>query len=157
MKMGLVGLMVLAGTAHASVSIKDFAVIRQGGGQIEVVVHKDGKHILAFTRGCNFKKLSAKEQNQTQFTLKGDVATDAAAILDNKATLAAHTAITEPGIATGTWGSMEVNFTYVAHDRSVKSDKKTIAAPLVLIGTKISNVLHGIETEAREANKAVCK
>lgn len=150
--------MVSAGAFAADLSVTSFKVIRDGGGQAEALVTlNEQQEVQVKTISCSYRELTADEQKQTLITLSGAEATDALTILHNAATLASDASITDPQNTTGTWASLAVNYKFVDDSGELVTTSKKITAPIVIIGSKVSDVLTKIETLSSAAALAVCE
>lgn len=146
------------GAFASDLSILNFKVIRDGGGQSEAVVSlNERQEVQVQTTSCGFRILTPDERNLTQTILTGDVAADALAILRNEAILASDESITDPELLTGTWTSMLVTFQYRDSSGALKIEPKIIKTPIVIINSKLSDVRAKIESIANTAAETVCQ
>lgn len=146
------------GAFASEISILNFKVIRDGGGQSEALVTvNEQQEVQVQTTSCGFRDLTADEQKLTQTTLTGAVAADALAILRNEAILASDESITNPEFATGTWAAMSVTFQYRDSNGALKVETKKIKAPIVIINSKLSEVRAKIESIANTAADVICQ
>ena len=155
----VVGFFMASTSAFASdLSVTSFTVIRDGGGQSKTLVSLNANHeVQVQTTSCSFRELTAAEQKLTQITLSGADATDALAILRNEAILASDVSITDPQVSTGTWTSMSVSYKFVGESGDLVITSKKIAAPIVIIGSKVSDILTKMESLASAAAQSVCQ
>jgi hypothetical protein len=146
------------GAFASELSILNFKVIRDGGGQSEALVTVNAQQeVQVQTTSCGFRELTVAEQKLTQTTLTGAAAADALAILRNEAILASDESITDPELLTGTWTSMLVTYQYRDSSGALKIESKIIKAPIVIINSKISDVRGKIESIASTAAETVCQ
>jgi hypothetical protein len=138
------------------VLMKNFTFVRNGGGHIEIVVFRSkNNEIKAQIKACGFIQLNETQQNSSSFTLKGQAAADAEAILNNQATLAANESFQSQYLSTGSWTSLELQYQIVDDNQAVNK-RKIIAFPIVLIYPRISDVLKIIEEHARAKKNTSC-
>jgi hypothetical protein len=150
--------LVSTGALASNLSILNFKVIRDGGGQFEAIVAINEHHgVQVQTTSCGFRELTVDEQKLTRTTLVGDVEADALAILRNEAVLASDESIADPELATGTWATLSVSYQYADRSGERKVITKEIKAPIVIINSKRSDVYANIESIARTVAEAVCQ
>lgn len=143
--------------AHAAEyrTIESFSVVRDGGGHMETkVTRTNADGYTGVVTSCNFHELTQAEQEKTRFTLDGKAARDAAAILGDRAVFAERIEL-EPGLATGSFPSLEIAYSWNLGDMTGNEVKK-IQNPIVIIGGKISDVYELVEQAARESSGSVC-
>lgn len=158
MKNIVFGLLALSTTAMAgNLQIKNFSVIREGGGQLNAVVYQHAKGAVMYVKSCGFRDLTPAEQQKTAQFLVGATAQAASDILANRAVLASDQSISDPGLMTGTWAKLEVTFSYDDFNRTGVVETRSISKPLVLINSKVSAVLTTLEDEARKNSAGICE
>lgn len=140
MKKMILSLVLLAGTAFsADVAITSFTISRTGGGQMNIEVKQEANsQVVGNVDSC-------------KFTLAGALRTQALAILKNQAVLASDSSIRHPYTAAGTWVELLVSYAYENFQGMMVYETKNIQAPLVLLNSKLSNVLYDVEKAARNA------
>jgi hypothetical protein len=162
MRFGILGLLVLVGSAEAiTVQVERFQVSRTGGGQVLVDVTLTSKGAVSVrTKECGYKELTEEESARTEFEYKGTDVKDAVAILENTAVVAEDHTPRHPGVVAGTWSNLVIAYGYEIYARSgliKRSAVKDIKLPLVLVEGRLSSILSNIETEARKASASACR
>ncbi|WP_186645919.1 hypothetical protein [Fluviispira vulneris] len=158
MKKIIIGLMLSTSACFANnVTVNKFSIERTGGGQMETVVYQDVNHnVFAYIYSCNYKNI---DKNQQQFTLQklsGINAQEALNILNNNVILAANESLRHPNMVSGTWLNLKFEYKYVGNDGFEVTQFKDIKDPIVIINSKVSNVIHNIEEQVRINSKGIC-
>lgn len=154
LKVLIIFLILINPSVFASLGINKFShfsIIRNGGGDIWVIVSNETNNsISAYIKSCNFKELSKENQLKSKFKIIGVNAQIVEDILNNngKVIIASEQQLSD--LATGTWLKLKL------YTKNEKSSKKEISSPIIIINSKVSNILKEIEEQALNKNREIC-
>ncbi len=140
-----------------NISVNKFSIERTGGGQMETVVYQDINHnVYAYIYSCNYKNIDKNQQQISLQKLTGINAQDALNIFNNNVTLAKNESLRHPNLVSGTWVNLKFEYKYIGNDGIEVTQFKEIKDPIVIINTKVSNVITNIEEQVRNNSKGIC-